>query len=114
MAVAGPRKAIYLMAVFTGLRRGELRQLEWGDVNLDCEQPFINVRASTTKNYKQAVIPLHSDVVAALRALRPGDVEPGTRIFAGMLPRMMRFCKDLKEAKIEFVNAKGEYADFHA
>jgi len=30
MAVAGPRKAIYLMAVFTGLRREELRQLQWG------------------------------------------------------------------------------------
>jgi len=114
MAVAGPRKAIYLMAVFTGLRREELRQLEWGDVHLDGNQPFVNVRASTTKNHKQAVIPLHSDVVAALRALGSADVEPGTRIFAGMLPRMKRFCKDLKEAKIEYLNAKAEYADFHA
>ena len=114
MGVAGPRKPIYLMAVFTGLRREELRQLEWGDVHLDCEQPFINVRASTTKNHKQAVIPLHSDVVTALRGLRPNDADPGTRIFAGMLPRMKRFCKDLKEAKIEYLNAKSEYADFHA
>ena len=31
-----------------------------------------------------------------------------------MLPRMNRFCKDLKEAKIEYLNAKAEYADFHA
>ena len=83
MAVAGPRKAIYLMAVFTGLRREELRQLVWGDVHLDGNQPFVNVRASTTKNHKQAVIPLHSDVVAALRALSSADVEPGTRISRG-------------------------------
>jgi len=27
---------------------------------------------------------------------------------------MKRFCKDLKEAKIEYLNAKAEYADFHA
>ena len=31
LAVAGPRKALYLTEVFTGLRRGELAALEWDD-----------------------------------------------------------------------------------
>ena len=78
-SVSGPRSVVYLTAVFTGLRRGELSKLVWGDVNLDVAQPFANVRASTTKNHKQAVIPLHSDVVTALRVLRPADVQPATR-----------------------------------
>lgn len=34
-AVAGPRKVIYLTAVLTGLRRGELGKLIWADVHLD-------------------------------------------------------------------------------
>jgi integrase len=49
LAVAGSRKAVYLTAVFTGLRRGKLAALEWGDVHLDSLNPFLNVRASTTK-----------------------------------------------------------------
>ena len=113
ISVAGPRKALYATAVFTGLRRGELSELQWGDVNLNAARPFINVRASTTKNHKQAVIPIHDDVVSALRTLRPRDVQPLTRVFVG-LPRMKRFRMDLVAANIEFIDAKGERADFHA
>ena len=35
LAVAGERKAVYLMAVHTGLRRSELAALKWGDLHLD-------------------------------------------------------------------------------
>ena len=70
LAVAWPRKAIYLTAVFTGLRRGELAALEWGDVHLNNPNPFLNVRASTTKNHRQAVIPLHRDVVTELESCK--------------------------------------------
>jgi len=35
MAVAGPRKAGYLTAVFTGMRRAELEKLQWRDVHLE-------------------------------------------------------------------------------
>jgi len=113
MAVAGPRKAIYATAVFTGLRRGELGKLEWRDVNLDAACPFLNVRASTTKNHKQASLPVHADVVAALRTLRPAEAEPLARVFP-RLPTMKRFRMDLAAANIEFLDAKGEHADFHA
>jgi integrase len=50
LAVAGPRKVIYLTAVHTGLRRKELKLMETDDLHLDAEQPFVSVRPSTTKN----------------------------------------------------------------
>jgi len=70
LRVAGPRKVVYLTAVFTGLRRGELNALEWSELHLDVEKPYLHARASTTKNHKDAVTGLHSDVVAELKKLR--------------------------------------------
>ena len=70
LAVSQARKPVYLTTVFTGLRRSELAALEWDDVHLNAAQPFLNVRASTTKNHKQAVIGLHEDVVTELWKLQ--------------------------------------------
>jgi hypothetical protein len=50
--------------------------LEWDDVDLDAERPFLKARASTTKNRKEAVIGLHEDVVAELRLMQPGRTAP--------------------------------------
>jgi integrase len=114
LAVAGPRKALYLTAVFTGLRRGELAVLEWEDVHLDAERPFLKVRASTTKNHKEAAIGLHKDVVAELRLMRPIRPVPNKRVFEGLMPRIKRFRADLKRANVNYINARGQRADFHA
>ena len=108
LAAAGPRKVIYLTAVHTGLRRKELKLMETDDLHLDAEQPFVNVRPSTTKNHKQAVIALHPDVVAELRKL---PLLPG-KVFANGLPKMETFKRDLRRAGIEFIDAKGRRADF--
>jgi integrase len=110
LAAAGPRKVIYLTAVHTGLRRKELKLMETDELHLDAEQPFVNVRPSTTKNHKQAVIALHPDVVAELRKL---PLLPG-KVFANGLPKMETFKRDLRRAGIEFIDAKGRRADFHS
>jgi integrase len=114
VAVAGPRGAVYLAAAFTGIRRGELRQLEWRDFHLDGAEPFVNVRASISKNHKQAALPLTSEVVVALRQCRQSEASPGDLVFSGMIPRMERFRKDLETAGIPYIDAKGEFADFHS
>jgi integrase len=49
---SGIYRLALLMAYYTGLRRNELKQVEWGDVQQDAEGIFIVVRASTTKNHK--------------------------------------------------------------
>lgn len=112
LAVAGPRKALYLTAVFTGLRRGELAALEWDDLDLDAARPFLKARASTTKSHKEAVIGLHRDVVAELRLIRSGQHAPNQRVFEGLMPRMKRFRTDLKRANVAYINSKGQRADF--
>jgi integrase len=114
LAVAGPRRALYLTAVFTGLRRGELAALEWDDVDLDAERPFLKARASTTKNRKEAVIGLHKDVVAELRLMQPRRAAPNRRVFEGLMPRIKRFKADLKRANVDYINARGQRADFHS
>ncbi len=112
--VGGPRAVVYVTAAFTGIRRGELMQLEWRDFNLEAAEPFVNVRASVSKNHKQAALPLTRAVVAALRQHQTPDAKPGDLVFAGIIPRMDRFRKDLDAAGIRYVDAKGEYADFHS
>jgi integrase len=114
LAVAGPRKALYLTAALTGLRRSELAQLEHSDIHFEAETPFLNVRASTTKNHKQAVIALHPDVKAELNLLVKSLPSSETRVFAHLMPSMDRFRADLKAAGVEFINEKGLRADFHS
>jgi integrase len=111
---AGPRKVLYLTAVLTGLRRSELAELERDDIHFDAAKPFINVRASTTKNHKQAVIALHPDVKDEIALLVQRLPAGETTIFAHLMPNMDRFRADLKAAGIEFINAKGLRADFHS
>ncbi|MFA5043834.1 MAG: tyrosine-type recombinase/integrase, partial [Kiritimatiellia bacterium] len=112
--VAGPRKVVYLFAVVTGLRRGEMFALRWSDLAID-NMPFcVNVRSSTSKNHKNSVLPLRPELVVLLKGLRPLDYEPDARVFKGLMPEMNRFKKDLELAGIPFVDAAGRRADFHA
>jgi integrase len=114
LAKAGPRKVVYLMAVYTGLRRAELAALVRSDLNLEAEQPFVNVRASTTKNHKQAILALHADLVSELKKLLEQLPPNENKLLAHLMPKMSVFKSDLKAAGIEFLNADGKRADFHS
>jgi integrase len=41
ISVSGPRGVVYRIAARTGIRRGELEQIEWRDVHLEAAQPFL-------------------------------------------------------------------------
>jgi len=113
LAVAGERKAVYLMAVHTGLRRGELAALKWGDLHLDAVTPFVNVRASTTKNGKAADMRLLPELVAALAELKTNGTNGDDLVFK-RIPRIERFYRDLKKAGIALKDAFGRKAVFHS
>jgi len=106
------RQALYLTAVNTGLRRGELMALCWGDLHLDAVQPFASVRASTTKNHKPALMRLRDEVVTALLKIKPEGVGEADKVFP-QFPRIERFRRDLVKAGIQYQTEHG-YADFHA
>ena len=113
IAIAGIYKAVYLMAVYTGLRRSELKKLLWGDLRLDATVPWVHLRPEITKNGKEASIPLHPDVVSALRELKNGQSNDGAPVFV-RIPRIERFRRDLKKAGVEYKDSQGRVADFHA
>ncbi len=112
--VSGRRAVVYVTAAFTGLRRGELQKLEWRDIELAAVNPLIRARASTTKNGKEALLPLHPNVVQLLQAFRPAAVRRDDRVFKGLIPRLPRFYADLKAAGIAPTDEQGRVADFHS
>jgi integrase len=113
VAASGARGVLYLCAAKTGLRRGELRKLEWSDVALDGQEPHIRIRASISKSRKAVRQPLDAELAGELVALRKTGSGSG-RVFAGLLGRMGQMRADLKAAEIPFVDADGRRADFHA
>ncbi len=110
--VAGEYRTVYLTALTTGLRKGELAALCWGDVRLNAARPFINVRASISKNHKTATMFLRQDVATALAAIKPQDADDNQPVF--IVPGRKRFYSHLKTAKIARKDSQGRIVDFHA
>ena len=108
------RRVPYLMSARTGLRYGELSELKWGDIILDGEKSHVLVRASISKNKKEARIPLISELERLLADFKPDGTKASNRVFADGVPRCKTLRKDLKAAEIPYVDETGRYADFHA
>ena len=112
-AVSEDRAIVYKTAFYTGLRKDELRELQWGDIRKSAEGVFLQLRASTTKNGKADRLPLPAKLAGELEELRPASCTASDRVFA-TVPRMPRFYKDLKLAGIPRVDDHGRVSDFHA
>lgn len=67
-----------LLALNTGMRRGELTQLQWRDIDLPAAR--LTVRAGYAKSGKARHIPLNREALDVLRALR-ADQEGAGRLF---------------------------------
>jgi len=109
-SVAGRHELLYLVAFVTGSRLGELEQLLWSDVNEDEPEPYIQLRAETTKNGKSRVQYLTIEAAGMLkhaRALGWSD-----RVFAQM-PSRHTVNKHLKLAGIPKLTNEGR-ACFHS
>ena len=113
LAVAGRHRLLYLTALWTGLRRSELRALQWGDLHLNGLRPFLKLRAVTTKAHRADVLPLADDVVQALSEARPDDTAPADRVFATM-PKMWTFRAALDRAGIPHYDERGKKMCFHS
>jgi integrase len=114
LGVAGFYALGYLAAVNTGLRRKELASVQWGDVHLDADRPFILVRSSTTKNRKASKIYLKTRLARMLADIKPASVTADKLVFAGRIASMRKMHEHLKAADIVVWNDQGCKVDFHA
>jgi integrase len=105
------RRLVYLTAAYTGLRRNELKQLQWGDVSLD--EMKIRLRAATTKAKRADSIDIPQHLVKELQQARPNTAQPMDKVFSGV-PKLKTFYRDLRLAGINPKGADGRCVDFHA
>ncbi|HAT59475.1 MAG TPA: hypothetical protein DCS60_01730, partial [Opitutae bacterium] len=75
------RRVPYIMSARTGLRYGELSELVWDDVIFDGDKSHVLVRASISKNKKEARIPLIDELEQLLADFKPEGAKPMDRVF---------------------------------
>jgi integrase len=113
--LAGPRKLLYLLAMHTGLRRGEINALHGGDFHLDTANPYWMLPAAFVKNRKEQPRPLHPELVAELQKLKiAGKLKPEDLVFPDGVPAMDEIREDFEAAKIPLKDGRGHVVDFHA
>jgi integrase len=112
---SGERGIAYLVAATTGSRFGEMLEVERGDIHLDDGDPRIVARAATTKNRKEASLPLHAAVAEQLRTFL-ADLEcgPADKVFAPLFRKRHQFKRDLEAVGIPRTDAQGRVVDFHS
>ena len=111
LKAAPPHRAlVYRVAATTGLRRSELAALRWADIDL--KAATARVRATTSKNRREALQPLPNGTVAALNTARGERQLPSAPVFAS-IPGTPTLRTDLKAAKIPYETEDG-FADLHS
>ena len=105
MAVTTPeRRMLYEMALYSGLRLGELRRLK--GAHLDIERGGVRLEAEWTKNRRAGFQPLPRHLVAKLARATEFPSRPLLRVPSQ--PQLTRlFDRDLQTAGIDKVNEDG-------
>ncbi|MGH7990550.1 MAG: tyrosine-type recombinase/integrase, partial [Limisphaerales bacterium] len=113
--LATPRKLLYLLAMHTGLRRGEINALHGGDFHLDTANPYWVLPAAFVKNRKEQPRPLHPELVEELQKLKAaGKLKSGDLVFPERVPPMKVIRADFKAVGIPLTDERGHRVDFHA
>lgn len=109
-AQAALRPLWYTFALLAGLRRGDMERLTWGAVDLDAGT--LTIRGGKAKR-RVDKLPLHPELTAEIRRVKPTDVLPSARVFPAPVSNATRK-KDFLDAGIPLVNEHGEHADLHS
>ena len=110
------RYLLYKLAVETGLRRNELRNLKVS--SFDFKALTLVVRSGYTKNKREAIQSLRPDTAAELKQFFMGKL-PNVKVFGGTYKQLTdktakMIQADLKDAGIDYQDESGQYFDFHA
>ena len=107
------RADLYAFLAGTGLRINEVRQLDLAYLDLDGPVPVVRLSAATTKNGKEALIPLRADLVTMLRR-RLQTRGYSEKVFDIPSDLIRRFHGDCKRAGIARRDGRGRQVDLHA
>jgi integrase len=99
-------RAFYAVAVYTGLRKSEIRRLRWYDVKSD----RISLPGSDTKNGQTANLPLHPTLKSILEPMRRRDEDP---VFP-TLPGHDTLPKDFAKCGLPAYDARGFKISLHS
>lgn len=110
------RALIYKMAVYTGLRRGEIAALRVFHLSLDAKPfPYLVLPGDCTKNGDEAKLLLVPSYAEELRAwIRDARKESGDLLLAVRNEMVKTLKADLKAAGIRQKDEQGRVVDFHA
>ncbi len=107
------RRLCYLLAVWTGLRRSEVKMLTWSDVDLDSKPSRLQLRAEATKSRRADSVVLHPEIAEALRQHRPARASAKAPVVT-TVPDMKSIRADLRHAGIDPGDETTGFVDFHA
>jgi len=110
---AGEHRLFYCIALWTGLRCGEIGALTWADIELGGERPCIRLRAAMTKSKRPDELPLHRSLAVLLRKSKPRKSKPSDPIVA-RIPLRLVFLTACKRAGIGVKSDTGLTVDRHA
>src|SRR4029079_1138954 len=113
LEVAGRRAPLYRVAALCGLRKDELRQLQWRDVRNELSKPCIYLRPEANKSRRGDRIPLQPGATQLMRTIRPEGAAPLDSVFPE-IPTLQTFHRDMRRANIPIEDAEGKRADFHS
>jgi integrase len=117
--ISGQQRAVlYMLAGTTGLRRNELLNLIWNDINLSANNPFVKVRACIAKNGKEALQPIPLIAVSLLTALKayikPKDTDRVFQAFGKSINTAGLIRSDLTAATIPLIDRDENEICFHS
>jgi len=107
------RRLCYLLTVWAGLRRSEVAQLVWNDIDLKSDPWMIRLRPEATKSHRADKVVIHPELAAALIRHCEGVTSADLPIVS-TVPNMKAFRADLKLAGIDPGNRESGFIDFHA
>ena len=104
------RALLYLLAVESGLRANELRNLTVGD--FDLKENTVTVRNTSAKNRREAVLPVRPATAAMLREAFSGKLQ-SARAFIVPDKVVLMLRADLEAAGIPYEAGDNSFRDFH-
>jgi len=112
------RAVLYMLGGTTGIRRNELLNLVWDDINLSGDNAFVRVRASIAKSGKEALQPIPPMVVSLLTALKasitPKSADRVFSSFGRWINTAGLIRDDLTAAQIPLEDREGNEIVFHS